>query len=47
MAHGTMCSLYIFLQYMVVLLMTILLDIIQLGLYYDDGEDSFGDGDSK
>ena len=34
-------------QYIFVISVTILLDVIQLGLHFDDNQDLYGDGDTK
>ena len=39
--------MYFFLQFIFVTAVTILLDVVQLGLYFADAEDAFGDGGSE
>ena len=43
--HVLVC--FSLMQYIVVVAVTVLMDIIQLGLYYDDREDMYGRGDSR
>ena len=48
--HGANYNSYSYLcclQFIFVVAVTILMDIIQLGLYFDDGQDRYGDGDSE
>ena len=41
------CVCVTLLQYIVVVAITVLMDIIQLGLYFEDNQDLYGDGETQ